>query len=99
MRTTDLRMKFFAASSVCSALLAGVLLAGCAAVKHVPPGQSLSVATAKKPELVALPAPPLRAAQPVDASVEPPVQTEKVADSFTLGNLCLQEGRYQEAIH
>jgi Flp pilus assembly protein TadD len=88
------------ASSLCAAILAATLLPGCAYVKHVPPGQSLSSAMARKPELVAMPAPP---AQPADAAIvamEPPMpqQTEKVADAFTLGNLCMQQGHYPEAI-
>jgi len=80
----------------------GALLPGCAYVKHVPPGQSLSAAMAKKPELVALPAPPPQPAAPstAQAGADPalPAQTEKVADAFTLGNLCLQQGHYPEAI-
>ena len=92
-------MKIYAAFSVCPVLLAGALLAGCASVKHVPPGQSLSAAMARKPELVALPAPPPQSAA-VDPGVEPalPQQTEKVADAFSLGTLCMQQGRYPEAI-
>ena len=59
---------------------------------------------AKKPELVALPAPPPQpvaaatASQSAVALAAPLPQTEKVADAFTLGNLCLQQGRYPEAI-
>ena len=121
-------MNIRAASSICPALLAGALLAGCvlskhappaqSAVsrpdapsrahtvwfKHVPPGQSLFEATAKKPELIALPAPPeqtVAIARPptqADAAPLPAPQTEKVADAFTLGNLCMQQGRYEDAI-
>lgn len=98
-----MRNKFHALFSGCPALLAGALLAGCAYVQRVPPGQSLSAALAKKPQLVALPAPPpqpvtaARHAEP--AGAQPPLpQTETVADAFTLGNLCLQQGRYPEAI-
>jgi tetratricopeptide (TPR) repeat protein len=81
-------------------LLAATLPAGCAYIKHVPPGQSLSEAMAQKATLVAMPAPP---PQPATAATmepaEPPsLQTEKVADAFTLGNLCLQQGRYPDAI-
>ncbi len=62
---------------------------------------------ARKPELVALPPPP---APPVNVAgaasqtlppgaAQPPLpETESVADAFTLGNLCLQQGRYPEAI-
>ena len=103
-------MKFHAALCLCAALTAGALLDGCACVKHVPPGQSLSTAMARKPELVALPAPPPQPAgvantpQPLAATAtataaQPPLpQTEKVTDAYTLGNLCLQQGRYPEAI-
>jgi Flp pilus assembly protein TadD len=100
-------MRIRAVLSSFPALLAGVLLAGCAYVKHVPPGQSLSAAMARKPELVALPDPPpqqqLAAADPAAippaaGSQLPLPQTETVADAFTLGNLCLQQGRYTDAI-
>jgi len=88
------------AISAIAALLAGSLLAACAYIKHVPPGQSLSEALAKKPQLVALPTPrpPPPSALPPALSALPQVQTEKVADAFTLGNLCLQQGRYPQAI-
>ena len=94
-------MKFHGIFFLGPALLMGGLLDGCAYVKHVPPGQSLSAAMARKAEAVALPAPspqPLAAADaPLPGADVPPVQTEKVADDFTLGNLCLQQGRYAEA--
>jgi tetratricopeptide (TPR) repeat protein len=80
--------------------------------QHVPPGQSLSAAMAKRPQLVALPAPPEQtevAVNTVNTAPQPTVltgayrmpdpQTEKVADAFTLGNLCLQQGRYSDAIN
>jgi tetratricopeptide (TPR) repeat protein len=96
-------MKFHAAIFVCPALVAGALLAGCAYIQHVPPGQSLSAAMAKKPELVALPSPPpqqrLAAVEPSEPPPQLPLpETETVADAFTLGNLCMQQGRYPEAI-
>jgi Flp pilus assembly protein TadD len=77
------------------------MLGGCAYVKHVPPGQSLSEAMAPKAQVVALPAPPpppLAAANAAAESEAPLPQTERVADAFTLGNLCLQQGRYTDAI-
>jgi tetratricopeptide (TPR) repeat protein len=105
-------MKTRAVLSVCPALVVGILISGCGWVKHVPPGQSLSAAMAKRPELVALPAPPeqalvavntgntaaLPSAAPLPAPLPDP-QTEKVADAFTLGNLCMQQGRYADAIN
>lgn len=73
------------------------LLAGCATFHHVPPGQSAAFSLARKPELVALPP----SAQPTPAPaavVAPPLpDTEKIADSFTLGNLCLEQGHNEEA--
>ena len=93
-------MKIHALFCICATLTAGGLLAGCASIKHVPPGQSLSAALARKPDLVALPAPPppaIAANQP-EAGQPPLPQTEKVADAFTLGNLCMQQNRYPEAI-
>lgn len=96
-------MRFPITISVWATSLAGALLTGCAYIKHVPPGQSLSAAMAKKPELVALPAPPppafnskLPAKQAAAETAAP--QTEAVADAFTLGNLCMQQGRYPQAI-
>jgi Flp pilus assembly protein TadD len=78
---------------------AAALLAGCAYIKHVPPGQSLSEAMAQKATLVSMPAPPPQPAAAASAPlVAPGMQTEKVADAFTLGNLCLQQGRYKDAI-
>jgi tetratricopeptide (TPR) repeat protein len=74
------------------------LLAGCAYIKHVPPGQSLSEAMAKKATLVAMPAPPPQPAAAMEPAEPSTLQTEKVADAFTLGNLCLQQGRYSDAI-
>jgi tetratricopeptide (TPR) repeat protein len=92
-------MKF--ALSICPALMAGILLAGCVSIRHVPPGESLNEAYAKKGQLVALPAPPPQVL-PVAAAQAPvlpsSVHTEKVADAYTLGNLCLQQGRFPEAI-
>jgi tetratricopeptide (TPR) repeat protein len=89
-----------AASSLLRVLpAAAALLAGCAYIKHVPPGQSLSEAMAEKATLVAMPAPPPQPAAAAAGPVEPSdLQTEKVADAFTLGNLCLQQGRYKDAI-
>jgi len=104
-------MKTRAAITVLASLSFGVFMPGCAYIKHVPPGQSLSEALAKKAQLVAMPAPPPQA-QPVlpmalaetDTLQVPPTpmtpvpETEEVADDFTLGNLCLQQGRYNDAI-
>ncbi len=77
---------------------AAALTAGCSYVHHVPPGQSAAFSLAKKPELVALPPPP-PSAHALELPAEAPLpDTEKIADTFALGNLCLEEGRFQEAI-
>ena len=92
-----MRMKLRAASPLC--LSAVALLSGCAYIKHVPPGQSLSEALAKKAALVALPTPTPQPGAATAAALPPPeVETEKVADAFTLGNLCLEQGHYKDAI-
>ena len=88
--------------------LAGLALAlgGCASLKvtHVPPGQSLDEAMAKKPELVRLPAPPppdLAMLGPVPA-VEPELPgnstVERVAAAYSRGEFCLGAGKMNEAI-
>ena len=77
-------------------------------VTHVPPGQSLDVALAKKPELVRLPAPahpvaghPTGVAGPV-ASVEPDLpgsdNAARVADAYSRGEFCMSTGKDDEAI-
>ena len=77
-------------------------LAGCSSFRHVPPGQSLDLTYARKAEFVeAPPAPPrpvaVRAPLPPGAISGMP-ETENVADAYTLGNLCMQQGRYAAAI-
>ncbi|MEA3187671.1 MAG: hypothetical protein QOD99_1501 [Chthoniobacter sp.] len=75
------------------------MLAGCSYIHHVPPGQSAALSLAKRPELVAVPAPPPELA-PSPAGVVPAEalpDTESIADSFTLGNLCMEQGRYADA--
>ena len=77
------------------------------AVTHVPPGQSLNVAMAKKPEVVRLPAPP----QPVQSSmvattqvpaVEPDLpkmdNSAKAAEAYSRGEFCMTAGNDDEAI-
>lgn len=88
--------------------LSGVafLLSGCANMKvtHVPPGESLNVALAKKPDLVRLPAPdPATMAVPAGyAAVEPELPgnsiMDRVAEAYTRGEFCLSAGKDDEAI-
>lgn len=91
----------------------GVLLfAGCANVVHVPPGTSVEIALAKKPELLRMPLPPpgpLVANNPAPRSrriyispVEPILPTndriEAVAEFFTEGGDLMENGKNDEAI-
>ncbi len=85
-----------------------VALAGCTPVQitHVPPGQSLGVAMAKKPELVHLPGPPPGA--PVATVTKPATSnddglpksdnTARVAEAFSRGEFCMGAGNDDEAI-
>jgi tetratricopeptide (TPR) repeat protein len=82
------------------------LLGGCAGLKvtHVPPGESLNVALAQKPELVRLPAPTPEAGSVPGTvpAVEPelPGQSvvERVAEAYSRGEFCLAAGKDVEAI-
>ncbi|HEY2343951.1 MAG TPA: tetratricopeptide repeat protein [Chthoniobacteraceae bacterium] len=74
-----------------------------AACVHTPPGTSVEVALAKKPQVLRLPATPapLVAKNTQKASVGqnlPEEKTEKVADAFSRGDFCMKAGRDQEAI-
>ena len=90
------------------AIVASAAMTGCGVVQHVPPGQSVAFAKAKKAELVTLPPAAKPSLAPhlgtsADSSAEPSLPTsssdvEKVADSFNLGNLCLAQGQYEQAI-
>lgn len=82
----------------------GAALAACV---HTPPGTSVQVALAKRPELVKLPAPPAPIVPPAPsrgqiAAVEPPLpdshKVEDIAEAFTLGGFCMEAGKDAEAI-
>jgi len=67
---------------------------------RVPPGQSVAFARAKKAELVALPPEEKPAPVPGATVPEPTLpdnNVEKIADSFMVGNLCMEQGKYAEA--
>jgi tetratricopeptide (TPR) repeat protein len=73
-------------------------------ITHVPPGQSVGVALAKKPALVRLPAPApstVAVAQPGPA-VEPDLpktdNTSRVAEAFSRGEFCMNAGKDDEAV-
>ncbi|MEA3213048.1 MAG: hypothetical protein QOE70_6105 [Chthoniobacter sp.] len=81
------------------------LLAG--ACVHTPPGTSVEIALAKKPELVKLATPVLPPGQPVPTvrvpAVEPPMpdqgrMVESVGDAFSRGTFCLKAGQDAAAI-
>jgi tetratricopeptide (TPR) repeat protein len=73
-------------------------------VTHVPPGQSLGVAMAKKPQVVRLPGPPPGAAPATTSSSMPDPglpksdNTAKVAEAFSRGEFCMNAGKDDEAI-
>ncbi len=90
------------------------LATGCSSISksitHTPPGTSVELALAKKPELVKLPV-PVPPAQPLATpgavanvpAVEPPMPekdltTEKVAEAYSRGIFCLQAEREDEAL-
>ena len=81
--------------------LASAALTACV---HTPPGTSVEIALAKKPELVRLPPSELaRAAGPAsNVAVEPELPTndkvDQVAEAFTRGQFCMQTGKDEEAI-
>lgn len=98
-------------SPVCALSLCGcaIFFGACANLKvtHVPPGQSLNEALAKKPELVRLPAPtPVPGAVAgvygTIPAVEPELPgsgvVEQVAEAYSRGEFCLGVGKDDEAI-
>lgn len=91
-----------AAGVAAAALLFGAC--GHVEVTHVPPGQSLGVAMARKPDLVRLPAPPPSATplQPQDRSASAGVKEgdilSHVAEAFSRGQFCMNAGKDDEAI-
>jgi tetratricopeptide (TPR) repeat protein len=91
--------------------LAGValVLGGCASVKltHIPPGESMNAAMAKKAELVRMPvaqtpAPALPGLPGHVPAVEPELPgnstVERVAEAYSRGEFCLGAGKDDEAI-
>ncbi len=79
-------------------------LAACAVV-HTPPGTSVEVALAKRPDVVRLPATPtpkpvlmVAAKMPAGGAATAPQQSEQVADAFSRGDFCMKAGKDAEAI-
>lgn len=89
-----------------SAAAAGLTaLVGCGNLKvtHVPRGESVEIALAKRPEVVRVPTPATpvpRATAPAGANVAPmlPDKTSQVADAFTRGQFSMQTGNDEAAI-
>jgi len=68
---------------------------------HVPPGQSLGVALAKKPEVVRMPGPPpgVVVQNPTPAAdLAKSENTARVAEAFSRGEFCMTAGNDDEAI-
>jgi tetratricopeptide (TPR) repeat protein len=96
----NLRLSFVRLAGVASAALAS---GACSHVQitHVPPGESLGVALARKPDLVRLPAPPPGAVTtaPTPATGLPKSDnTARVADAYSRGEFCMNAGKDDEAI-
>ncbi len=81
-------------------LAAAAALAGCT---HTPPGTSVEVALAKRPEVVRYPQPAVVPVARQSPTVTGPStvavdRVELVADAFSRGEFCMQTGKDQEAI-
>ena len=69
---------------------------------HVPPGESLAVAMAKKPQLVRLPAPPPGAVTQQGSSPNTGMREgdkiSHVAEAYSRGEFCMNAGKDDEAL-
>ena len=85
-------------------LALALLASGWAGCTHTPPGTSVEVALAKRPQVVRLPQPVVAAAAPTTALTPSAVKvaeldrTELVADAYSRGEFCMQTGKDEEAI-
>jgi len=92
-------------------ICAATALAGCAEFVHVPPGTSVEIALAKKPEVLRMPAPPPGALamsgkpRVRDLNLPEPEQglptsdsVTAVAEAFTRGNTAMEQGHTADAI-
>lgn len=90
---------FRVAGVAATALMLGAC--GHVEITHVPPGQSLGVALAKKPELVRLPAPPPGAVTQdrlPSAGMKEGDKLAHAAEAFSRGQFCMNAGKDDEAI-
>ncbi|HWB58810.1 MAG TPA: tetratricopeptide repeat protein [Chthoniobacteraceae bacterium] len=93
------RRQPFAAAAI---LFLAALMGGCIHVKytHAPPGTSVNEVLAKRAQPVATPT-PVPEVQHVTSEERPAGQdavTENVADDYTMGNMLMQQGKYDDAI-
>lgn len=84
-------------------LAAGAMLcafAGCKNISyvHAKPGTSVNTLLAKKAVAVPTPTPKYQAVSGAELPSQNPTKTESVADFFTLGNLMMQQEKYNDAI-
>jgi len=81
--------------------LASAALTACV---HTPPGTSVEIALAKKPELVRLPPselaelPDRRATSPWNPNFRRTIKSIRSQKAFTRGQFCMQTGKDEEAI-
>lgn len=92
-------------------ILAAVALSGCAQFVHVPPGTSVEIALARKPEVLRMPEQPGSLAAnggkprvrelnlpPVEPTLPTSDSVTAVAEAFTRGNDALEQGHTDVAI-
>jgi tetratricopeptide (TPR) repeat protein len=97
----NFRLSFVRLAGVTSVALA---LGACSHVQltHVPPGESLGVALARKPDLVRMPTPPPSAVPPAaptpSTGLPQSDNTARVADAYSRGEFCMNAGKDDEAI-
>jgi tetratricopeptide (TPR) repeat protein len=90
------RMVFRCSQLLFAPLTAIILLSGCT---HTPPGTSVEIALARRPEVVRLPTPatppPSKPSGPSTVQLD---HTELVADAYSRGEFCMTAGKDEEAI-
>jgi len=93
--------------SIRATVMTGLALAlgacGHVQITHVPPGESLGVAMARKADLVRLPAPPPGTVSPASApspntGMREGDKISHVADAYARGEFCMNAGKDDEAI-
>ena len=92
------RRLLFATASACLGLL--LATGGCrhVAFTHAPPGTSVKVVQAKKAAPVPTPTPAPKRSLASEVPSGQDALTENIADYYTLGNLMMEQQKYDEAI-